>query len=390
MVSSPCLCTAVRSFKRTFLLSLLVLILISHAIGILLPETGFDALWYHLPLIKDMAQSHAVREVTGVPQSLQPRLGDMIYVPGFLLFHEAGVKITAFFIMLILLFLVFKLARLSISKTYALLTVILIATFHTIAWGASSAYVDLIRAVFEVGLLTLLLKKKSGTKDGLYIALFLSGALLTKLVTLLFLPSFLILIYLKKGRIYAIGSACLTLLLCVMFKFPISFFWSVGHSLIGMQEISMSLRSFLFLPVEVSFHTESYLAPIFLFMVPFIYKERLWIWKQKRAELAFLVCSLATWVFIVPISVRYDLSAIILATILCVEVAVRVAREYRWFHMMFVGIALASIILNMSVRLGVHIRSLPYLLGSETESQYLRRFDTGILKGPLEKWYKTE
>lgn len=366
---------------------LLFLILISHAVGVLLPETGFDALWYHLPIVKDMAQSQQLRSVPGIPQSDQPRLGEIIFLPGFMLLGMMGVKITAFLIAILFLLQVYKLAKVYLASRDALLVTVLTASFHVVAWQSSSAYVDLLRGLFEVTFLhTLTKKKEEVTSTVLAVGTFM-GSILTKLVSLVFVPSLLWFAYRKRSLNLAFGLGFLTLIIYLLGKYPIAFFWHVGGSLIDRPQVISSIKSFLILPLQLSFHHESYLAPIYLFAIPFIFVWRVWFWKTYRDEIIFLAISFLTWVFVVPISTRYNLSAIVLASILCVRVILESKTRVPQIRLILVSFILVTVCLNMGVRLGANLKALPFLLGRESESQYLQKYNKGIIKGVLERWY---
>lgn len=387
MVSSSNVPSKITTLLQKFLLTGLFFILLSHAIGILLPETGFDALWYHLPIVKDMAETGQIRYVPEIPQSNQPRLGEIVFLPWFVLMGATGVKICAYLLMLVLLFEVFTLAKSYLPSLEALLITLLIASFHTVAWQASSGYVDILRTVFELGILILVSRKKQFKFEVPMLAGLLVVALMTKLVTLLFVPAFLILIFLKRGKMTAVTLGIVTAVTVVLARFPLSFFFSTGRELIGIGELISSIKSLVLLPIELSFHAESYTTALFIFSVPFLVWNGREMWRLYRDEILFLTASLCTWVFIVPISVRYDLSAIILAAILCYCFVSQSVKNDQFSKTVLVFFIAGNILLNMAVRAGVIIRSLPYLIGTESQAEYLSRFNHGILKGPLEKWY---
>lgn len=388
-----------RILRKILLVSLFLTILI-HGIGILIPETGFDALWYHLPIVRDMAVSHQIRIVPSIPQSNQPRLGEIIFLPWFLMFSTTGVKICTFLLTLLLLFLTYQLSRRYLDELEALLIVLLVASFHTVAWQATSAYVDILRTCFELAALLAVMHKKVWL-----MGLCLGLALLTKSVALLFLPPFILFLITKRG----IRKASGVLILSVSLFLPSQIQGIMGQGILPAWEIFSShadhlilrnghllgwvilgLSKLLVLPIELSFHAESYTTPVFLFAFPFILAEGQWLWRVYRAEVVFLLASLSTWVFVVPVSVRYDLSAIILALIVCFMAALRFANRYSVVKTLLVFLAGLNIVFNLSIRLGVILRSAPFLLGQETESQYLNRFNQGILKGPLEEWYRVQ
>jgi hypothetical protein len=201
------------------------------------------------------------------------------------------------------------------------------------------------------------------------------------------LPAILIYVLLKRDFKYAVGLGIIALLICVVGRFPIFFISSVGHELLGWGSIMESLRSLVLLPLEMSFHKESYMSPIYLVSLPFIFFQRKFLWQQYKSEIIFIGLTLATWVFVMPISVRYDLSGIIFATIFCFVAIIKSFKLNAWINSMFILVVLVFVGFNMSIRIFVLARNLPYLTGRISQEQYLRSLDQGILKGPLEKWY---
>lgn len=396
MVSAPSLSFQMNQTLKKILLTSIFLVVMVHALGILLPETGFDALWYHLPIVEDMVRSRLIRDVPGVSQSNQPRLGEIIYVPWFLLGGTMGVKVCTFLLMLMLLLLTYQLASYYLESSEALLLTLLVATFHTVAWGATSAYVDILRSVFELAAL-LAIRKRNMWMSGL----FLGMALLTKSVALVFLPAFILLLIIKAGIKKTVGS---TLILSCLFL-PSQILGLLWRGTLPALEIGRhannliltdlgllkwiveGLSRLIFLPLTLSFHAESYTSPVFLFASPFIFYQARWLWRKYSGELIFLFISFLIWVFVVPVSVRYDLSAIILATIICFVAVMKLSTRYSLLKPVFYVFISLGIMLNMSIRLGATARGLPFLLGGESEAQYLKRFYQGILEGPLEKWY---
>lgn len=372
---------------KKILIWLISLTVVVHAFGIMMPEIGFDALWYHLPIVKDMADSHEIRVVANIPQSNQPRLGEMVFLPWYMAMGTTGVKICTFWLMLILLFSTYKLARNFLSENYALLVVLLAASYHTVAWQATSGYVDILRAIFEIGILYLITRKQKIRFEFIVLAILMGLALATKLVTLIFLPAILLFIWLKRDFKYGFGLGIIALVICVVGRFPIFFISSVGHELLGWGSIVGSLRSLLFLPLEMSFHRESYMSPIYLVVLPFIFQQRIWLWQKYKSEIIFIGLTLTTWVFVVPISVRYDLSGIIFATIFCFMAMIKSFNLNAWIKSVFVLTVLVFVGFNMAIRLYVLARNFPYLTGQISKGEYMRSVDQGILKGPLEKWY---
>ncbi|PWU23843.1 hypothetical protein C5B42_01620 [Candidatus Cerribacteria bacterium 'Amazon FNV 2010 28 9'] len=369
-----------------------IFVAIFHAIGILLPETGFDALWYHLPIVKDMAVSREIRIVPDVPQSDEPRLGEVMFLPFFVVGGVVGIKIFTFIVTLALMYWTYRLCQLYLPDSWSLLTTLLIFTFHTIAWEATSAYVDQIRALMEVGLLVFLLSKsKLSFAQQLIACVLLTASLLTKSVSVLFIPAWFVLLWQQFNWKVSVTIVGLSLFALFVTHPSFSIFGSASNQLIVqtgiIHYVTTQLFSFLVLPLTLSFHAESYMSVIFLFAVPFVWINRKWLLQIYRPELLFIAVSLFTWVWIVPVSVRYDLSGLILLTILCVAVVVHSFPKNKNLKQLFALLLVGNITLNMVIRVGAVVKALPFLLGRESEVEYIKQYDQGIEKGPIEKWY---
>src|ERR1700690_1290221 len=97
--------------------SLLILIfvvqLIVNLIGVLGPETSFDALWYHLTLPKLYILRHGIFHIPGnlLFYSDMPKLTEMLYIPLLLFGNELGAKLIHFIFGALTLIVIYKLSR---------------------------------------------------------------------------------------------------------------------------------------------------------------------------------------------------------------------------------------------------------------------------------------
>src|SRR3990167_9973532 len=81
-------------------------------LGVFLPELGFDALWYHLPLSKLLLTRGQWYFPGGLYYySAMPRLAEVISLPLFSLIGYHGPKLVQFFAGLGVVFLIFRLAK---------------------------------------------------------------------------------------------------------------------------------------------------------------------------------------------------------------------------------------------------------------------------------------
>ena len=178
----------VKSLSRfeTILLSLLAVIWSLNFLQVFVPETGFDALWYHLPAAKFLVESHRFVYSPEIYQTANPQFADSIFSLGFMVLGSFGTKLVAFGFALTLIAVIFQLARLFISRSWALIFVITISTFQVVAWQSSSFYVDVAKAVVDLSTIWLVLlslknKKHESKAKYLWLAVISFSASLAKI-----------------------------------------------------------------------------------------------------------------------------------------------------------------------------------------------------------------
>src|SRR5579859_1225838 len=66
--------------SEKILLIILCAIWLVHLTGIFVPETGFDAVWYHLPIVDQFVLMHRIFYVPDFFQSLNPQFSDLIFL----------------------------------------------------------------------------------------------------------------------------------------------------------------------------------------------------------------------------------------------------------------------------------------------------------------------
>lgn len=385
------------------IITLLVLTAIVHAYGILLPETGFDALWYHLPITQELVRTGRLDYIPTIYQSALPRLGSLLFAPFFALGGSVGVKLFTYAIALLIPVLVYALCRRFVTKTLALALTLAVFTFHTIAWQATSAYVDTLRLVFELVALLVILRREEKTYKQIVVAgIFLGLAVSTKLVALFFLPVWWIFLKLEAGwkkATLAIAIPLLFLGFWVISTYQsthslyfLNFIFSVQQTLAGTGKSSLllwllgSVLRVPLAPIELTFHAESFTTPAFLFAYPF-FLLRLREMRRYRSLVALSFLSLPIWYLILPVSARYGLLPIVVL-LLVLSLGVEIyATKRPAVRSLFIFILVAGALVNLGVRVAGDIRSLPFVLGRQTEAEYLKQYDQGILRGPLEKWY---
>jgi len=146
-----------RDFKKDHLLMILFLIFILFAVTnfiiTLAPETGFDALWYHLTLPKIYLAAHKIQFIKGglLYYSVMPRLVEMFYGLG-LAINPGGFlpKIIHYFFGIFWFLGTYLFARLFLKPKTALMTAVSLYGVFIVTWLSGTAYIDLAVAFFVV------------------------------------------------------------------------------------------------------------------------------------------------------------------------------------------------------------------------------------------------
>lgn len=381
-----------------------VFMLMSHAVGLFLPEVGFDAVWYHLPITEVFARIHETIFIPELYQSAMPRLGSYLFAFPYITGGVFAVKLVTYMLGLLLLYQTYIFASRYLEKKLSIFVCLLFLSFHTIAWQMSSAYTDILRSLFEVTALLLLDKKSHRTGEIFLAGLFVGFALSTKLVALFFFPAFMFYVWLKHG-----WKSCLSFILGAFLTiapwYIQSYQWTgnpifpLFQSLTGQEQllgegfssvsawIGANLLRIPFLPVFMSVHSESLTTPLFFFAYPFLILSYKKMMKNEKLLLVFTLLFLIPWLLLPPVSVRYGLTGFIVMLILCIWAIWKKARTNRVIRYVFYGVCFFGILMNMTIRMGSHVSALSYLSGKESLKEYVAGYAIGISKGPLEKWY---
>lgn len=157
-------------------------------LGILVPEIAFDSLWYHLTLPKLYLENGGILFIPGslFYYSALPKFGELLYLlPVGLHIEQLGKAIHALFGVGICIVL-YQIAKAQTNKYFGLLSVVIFLSNIVVLWQATTTYVDLIRAFFEImALYGLLLFEKTQKKKWLIESAICIGlAIETKLISL--------------------------------------------------------------------------------------------------------------------------------------------------------------------------------------------------------------
>ena len=391
----------------------LSLIWLSHFIQVLVPETGFDAIWYHLPVVDNILKNGKILFSPELYQSLNPLFSDLFFMVGYFLLGETGAKFVAYLFALLLIVATYKLSRIFLSSKLSFAIIILVSTFQVISWQSSSFYIDVAKAFWEI-LAVLFVIKSLDSKNNLHkikSVLAFSATLATKLFSVFLIPTYLF-VYWWTSAHEKKFSQWFLLPFILLFLFPIYFyinsylatgnpFYSFSIHLDKLSEIGgqSNLLKYFFQrslslpisPIKLIF-SRDYISPLVsILLIPVFLKIKEIIGNKKLSILfVFSASQWLLWWYLPPLSIRYALSGFITLLILEIHILKNYswgAHKYKITTKKLVAILLIFATINFLPRLFVNYRSLKYLLGSQTKKQYIEQFYDGSIDQKLKDWH---
>lgn len=190
-------------FSRIILLLICVVLLIAY-IGVFLPETSFDALWYHLTIPKLFIQNYSLWYIPGglYFYSLMPKLVDLLYIPAVFLNSEVLAKTIHFMFAVLISVTLFNLAKKYLTTAFSLLVVLIFLSNLVVLWLSSAAYIDLGRTFFELMAVYGIVLYSTEKKELWIIesAVMMGFAIATKVLAVTSLPILLLFLWLTYSQ----------------------------------------------------------------------------------------------------------------------------------------------------------------------------------------------
>lgn len=398
-------------FERV-LIGLLIGTWLLHALGLFVPETGFDAVWYHLPLVQLMVDHHRFVYDPALYQSANPLFTDAIFGLGYLVAGETGAKIIAYGFGLSLIYVTYILARRFLSRQWALMLILTVSSIQVVAWQSSSFYIDVAKAFWEVTAIWWMIRAFASTNTNQQLVasgLSLGASVGSKLFSVALIPIFWLMIAIqtqKKALQYVLLFTLGVILIALPFylrTYHHSQFALIGGGFfldtvpdIGGQEqliayvlqrtMSMQLSPFALIMAR------DYISILLIVCLPiFIWHfPRLWENVTTRSLLFFAGSQYLLWWYLPPSSTRYALAGfIVLLLLYFVSIHDWVVRRIEYTKPLIITILLAFM-LNMAPRAVVGWRNIEYLVTRPSLTEYVARFYDGSIDRHLQQWYDLE
>ncbi|MCB9800684.1 MAG: glycosyltransferase family 39 protein [Pseudomonadales bacterium] len=389
---------------------LLCIVWLLHSIQLFVPETGFDAIWYHLPVIERIIADGKITYIPELYQTMNPLFADVIFMVGYQILGVVGAKIVAYLFAVLLVMFSYVLARKYLNRRRALIVILGVSLLQVVAWQSSSVYVDVAKAMFEIAGLAAVVTsiKKKDYRFLFFASVLFSASLATKMFSLLLVPLF-IYAFVEGMLAQRQNNLWIVPLIAGLFSLSLPYYlgawWYTGNpifslvvplAILGEIGGNGSPIGFLFdrvltlyrAPLQL-FMTRDYVIHLSLLLaVPIVWKIRkILSTAETRILLVFSVYQFGIWWFLPPFSTRYALSGFITLWIVGVFVVERyVLTSSKRRKMWFVVLGLQIFLLFLP-RVYVAHRSLKYTFSEQTTAQYLQQFYDGNIDPVLDDWY---
>ncbi|OGJ16383.1 MAG: hypothetical protein A2632_02795 [Candidatus Pacebacteria bacterium RIFCSPHIGHO2_01_FULL_46_16] len=383
-----------------------------HLLQVFVPETGFDAVWYHLPIAQLLSEQQQLVYDPQLYQTANPLFADAIFALGFLALQSFGTKLVAYGFALSLAAVAYRLARVFLSRKWSLIGLSAISLFQVVSWQAASFYIDIAKAFFDLAGLWILIETTFVAKKGykqykqkylLLAGLAFSASLASKEFSILLLP-FILFGFVSAARKTSVRFVPLLIMSLVALPLPFYLFaqQSTGYFFAGMVQHLKNLATFTTVQTPLAFIWErvsalpkffvalffirDYTSPLLGLLPVAVFLLRRQMWQQKRLLLllVFTINQLTIWWLVPPLSTRYALGGFISGLLI---VLVWLARHKMWY---LPALVLGITLVLLFPRLLVSIRSLNYLLGNQTQAQYVNQLTDENNRWVFEAWYQKQ
>lgn len=392
---------AVFSFFRTLsvlsfcLIGLLAIQALINLVGVLGPELGFDALWYHLTLPKLYLETATITFIPGglLYYSAMPKLAEMLYIPGLLAGGEQFIKLIHFSFGILTCIAIYHFSRNFFARKISLIAVAIFYANLVVGWESSSAYIDLVRTFFEVlGLWGFINWWKKRKKHWLFISAVMIGfAITTKLLAIGSLILFLILIGIRDFRtvrvVELVRDIALYPVIALLVPLP-WFLFAYYHTgtplypfftdLYKVAPEPLSLAAFI-KDISILFTSAADpISPVYLIVLPLL----LWIFIKRQKSIKqieiikpivlYSLLAIIIWYFtprtgggrfILPYVPAFS----ILVAFVLSQIPITKLRLY------LVSIVILLSVTSILYRGAANSRYLPFILGKESKAQFLKK-----------------
>lgn len=370
---------------KPYLILFLVLAIVNF-IGALSPEYSFDALWYHLTLPRVFLQEETIISVSeGIfYYSVMPKLGEMLFTP-FVAFNlEVLAKLTQWLFGILTSVVIYKISRRYFDEKKSFFAVLIFYSSLVVAWESTVAYVDLIRAFFEVMALWgfLVWRDTKDRKILLESGIFLGLAISTKLFALGSIPIFVILFFFsEKDRISAFKSSIIFSLTAMLSASPwfLMSYIATKNPIFPIFSKNFSEGSYIsiFYPQNLFndlftlfVRADDPISPLYIIFLPLLIIYFRKLNKELKLISIYFLLALFIWYFIPRLGGgRFMVPYLPAASIVCIalieSIKSKSLKKYSYILIIFV------FLITVIYRGVANARYIPVILGIESKDAFL-------------------
>lgn len=372
------------------ILSITIIQAVVNLVGVLGPEIGFDALWYHLTLPKLYLDNHAIYHIPGslLYYSDMPKLTEMLYIVALSLGNEITAKFIHFSFGILILIALYKLSRKFFDRTSSFLVILVFYSNLVVGWESVSAYIDLSRTFFEVlSLWALVNFAENREKKWLVIAALMFGfALSTKILALASIVPLLFLLFAvcyKQGIKTAVKSIMIfcVISMSVVLPWMIFSFINTGNpvypffsKIYPVYFAITTVNIFVFIRdlIQLLLFSADPISPIYIIMAPILILYLLRVRVVIRYIALYVLMAILIW-YITPRTGggRFILPYLPAASLLVI--AVIKTLKSLIFQRIIIAVILLLAGISVSYRAIANAKYFPFLVGKETKSKFLSK-----------------
>lgn len=370
--------------------TLVIIQVLVNYIGALVPELAFDALWYHLTLPKLYILNHSIYHIPGglLYYSDMPKLGELLYIGALSFGDEITAKLVHLFFGLLISIAIYLFSRKFYSHTVALLAVVIFYSNLVVAWESTTAYVDLIRAFFEIMALWAFTnwRETENRKWLLLSAIMVGLAITTKFLAFGSLIIFLSLVLLPSKKTYKnkIVNSFIYILVAIAVPLPwlIFAYLNTGNpfypffsDIYKIAPEPFSLTRFFVDIWNVFVSAPDPISPIYIIFLPLV----IIVFSKMRKEIKLIILysalSIVIWYFTPRTGGgRFLLPYLPAFSIVCAAVFDYFLKQKNrvLFTRYMLGLVICTSVITIGYRFLAQAKYTPVLIGSQTKHDFLK------------------
>lgn len=366
--------TSFNSLSKLEKLIIIILLfsVLLNLIGVFVPELAFDSLWYHLTLPRIYLAAGKIFYIPGALfyYSAMPKIVEMLYIPALSLGNQIIAKFIEYFFGLGSLIVTYLLAKEFVNKKLSLIASLAFYTNIVVMWLSTTAYIDLGWTFLESLALLFFIRFLKGREVLWKSSITLGLAIVSKLLSLFSLPSYILILFLHTKSLNKIIK-----FLFVTLLIPLP--WMIFAYIYTRNPIYPFFEPIYKVPATINLsnllnivHSQDPISPIYLIMLPII------LITLKRFKILekylFIYCSIAFIFWFVFQSAgggRYFVAYLPALSVLCVVAFSKLKNVFIVKYL--IGFILLISVINLGYRFLASVKYFPVVFGYETQKHFL-------------------